>query len=451
MVESSIQADLASRRNLGLRSLAGSLASPDQSAPALFVPCSTLEPSSLASPGTAGGDRRFLADPSPEPDQTANRRRGEARFACQRIVHLSQFTHQILGTLARRRTAIQCTRGAGDGIRIRDIQIGSAIGLRPAYAIALTGLRRRFRSRTSPARLLSPARQMCVQQAPSYTKWPNPEGRPRRRVTSGPATSPSALEARGRTTIGEQQRHHCVAALSGHRSLPPSDPGDESPFEFPSAGSDYRRRQSRMRPSRGPALTADSPSVWAGPAPGAVTSRMNTSVATITTGGRRPGPVIVPCPATDASGRFIRLDASGCTPISIHRTASTPVCLVRIPNSPRTYVQKTCGSRRSQQLDSGDSFRGQRASVATNRGKQHSREQSILQDSHLLQISPQGHRTLLWFFELQEVRRVGNDLTVDVRIPVVERRVARVLCGGVRGYDFDRTPHGAEIDGHRIR
>ena len=127
---------------------------------------------------------------------------------------------------------------------------------------------------------------------------------------------------------------------------------DESPFGFSSAGSEYRRRQSRMRPSRGPALTSDSPSVWAGTAPGAVTSGMNTSVATITTRGRRPGPVVVPCPATDASERHTRLDASGCTPIRIHRTASTPVCLVRIPFSLRSCVQQTGGSLRRQQLDS---------------------------------------------------------------------------------------------------
>ena len=49
------------------------------------------------------------------------------------------------------------------------------------------------------------------------------------------------------------------------------------------------------------------------------------------------------------------------------------------------------------------------------------------------------------------MRRVGNELMVHVRVPIVERRVARVLCGGVCGYGLDRTPHGAEIHGYRIR
>jgi len=57
---------------------------------------------------------------------------------------------------------------AGDGIRTRDIQLGSTNGPRPADLIALTGLRLRLRVRTSPAGLLSLAQQICVQYAHNY-------------------------------------------------------------------------------------------------------------------------------------------------------------------------------------------------------------------------------------------------------------------------------------------
>ena len=124
MFESSIQAEFGATPNRGMRPPTGNLASPSQSAPALYAHCSALLPSSFDSPGKAGGERRFLANPSPESNQAANRLRGEARLARQRIVHLSPFTRQILGILARRRTAIQRARGAGDGIRTRDIQLG---------------------------------------------------------------------------------------------------------------------------------------------------------------------------------------------------------------------------------------------------------------------------------------------------------------------------------------
>ena len=53
--------------------------------------------------------------------------------------------------------------------------------------------------------------------------------------------------------------------------------------------------------------------------------------------------------------------------------------------------------------------------------------QLLGQDSHLLQKPPQGRRTLLRFFKLEEMCSLGQDLMVDVRVSVVERRGIRVL------------------------
>ena len=93
-------------------------------------------------------------------------------------------------------------------------------------------MRHRFRSRTSPARLLSLALQICMQYASTFLQWPSPGGRPQRRGTSGFATSPSGLEARGSTTICEHQSQHCVAARFGRRSWPPPDPGGRVAFRI---------------------------------------------------------------------------------------------------------------------------------------------------------------------------------------------------------------------------
>ena len=58
--------------------------------------------------------------------------------------------------------------GAGDGIRTRDIQLGSTISSAPAELRALTGLRCLRFVRVSPAGLLSLFRQICVQCAHDY-------------------------------------------------------------------------------------------------------------------------------------------------------------------------------------------------------------------------------------------------------------------------------------------
>ncbi len=64
--------------------------------------------------------------------------------------------------------------GAGDGIRTRDIQLGSTQGPKLAEIRALTGLRRRFAGRANPEGLLSLFCEICVQYAPNCTRTCEP-------------------------------------------------------------------------------------------------------------------------------------------------------------------------------------------------------------------------------------------------------------------------------------
>ena len=220
--------------------------------------------------------------------------------------------------------AVPLLLGAGEGIRARDIQIGSTIGPRPAYLIALTGLRHRFLTDdlgTLDLRESAQVSTMSPNTCPPCVR----SGHPGRGGKSGRQPADGRHEARvsgGQVAVRIPVRRQRLAAQAIEDAAE-SRPSPNGGFGFGlgghCAGSGqhcrFIARTHRSRPSQ--------------------------------------AAVDVPCPATDASGRLTRLEAFGCTPISINRTASTPVCLVRIPYSPRTCVQKTGGSRRSRQLDSG--------------------------------------------------------------------------------------------------